>query len=233
MSISSGDDTNSPKQSDGEYDLENNSDVDLHLEDNVDALDGVDLDGDVDMAEDGDDDEEEGEEEEDEEEEQEGDEEKEEDEDDGKEPQKIGQGEMVNTSAENVATMVDDQPTVPPEYGQEMRGIPHSHNLQCLPHGQIPRSLAHDHTLWWCIPSVGCSSWDLWGGKNVTQQRQLWEKLWRPQIPWMSMKNSRHCAIRQVATVSPMSLSPNILLSDVVLPDVPLPGVPLPDVPLT
>jgi hypothetical protein len=43
------------------------------------------------------------------------------DEDIGKEPQTIGQGEMVNTSAEDTDTMVNDQPTVLPEQGQEIR----------------------------------------------------------------------------------------------------------------
>jgi len=54
------------------------------------------------------------------EEEQDQDKEQDEDEDDGKEPQKIGQGEMVNTSADDVATMVDDPPIVLPEQGQEI-----------------------------------------------------------------------------------------------------------------
>ena len=49
------------------------------------------------------------------------DEEEEEEEDDGKEPRTIGQGEMVTTSADDVNTMVDDQPIVLPEQGQEMR----------------------------------------------------------------------------------------------------------------
>jgi len=49
------------------------------------------------------------------------DEEEDMDEDDGKEPQTIGQGEMVNTSADDVDTMVDDQPIVLPEQCQEMR----------------------------------------------------------------------------------------------------------------
>jgi len=44
-----------------------------------------------------------------------------EDEDNGKEPRRIGQGELVNTSADDADTMVDDQPTVLPEQGQEMR----------------------------------------------------------------------------------------------------------------
>jgi hypothetical protein len=49
------------------------------------------------------------------------DEEEDEDEDNGKEPRTIGQGEMVNPSADNANTMVHDQPTVLPEQGQEMR----------------------------------------------------------------------------------------------------------------
>jgi hypothetical protein len=49
------------------------------------------------------------------------DEDEEEDEDNCKEPRTIGEGEMVNTSAGNADTMVDDKPTVLPEQGQEMR----------------------------------------------------------------------------------------------------------------
>jgi hypothetical protein len=42
-------------------------------------------------------------------------------EDDGKEPQTIGQGEMVIISADDVDTMVDDKPIAPPVQGQQMR----------------------------------------------------------------------------------------------------------------
>jgi len=98
------------------------------MEDDMDAPDGVDLDGDVDMERDGDDDEEEdeeevGEEKEDEEEveEEHDDEEEDKDEHDGKEPQTIGQGELVNTSGDDADTMVDDEATVLPEQGQERR----------------------------------------------------------------------------------------------------------------
>jgi hypothetical protein len=49
------------------------------------------------------------------------DEEEDKDEDDGKKPRTIGEGEMVNTSADDVDTMVDDQPIVLPELCQEMR----------------------------------------------------------------------------------------------------------------
>jgi len=83
----------------------------------VDALDSMDLDGDVDMEREGEDEEEEDQEEEEEDK----DEDKDEDEDDGKEPWRIGQGKMVNTSADDVDAMIDDQPTMLPEKGQEMR----------------------------------------------------------------------------------------------------------------
>ena len=59
-----------------------------------------------------------------------------EDEDDGKEPLTIGQGEMVNTSADHVYTMVDNQPIVLPEQGQEMR----KHTLRPQPLDPAPRS---------------------------------------------------------------------------------------------
>ena len=131
-SISSDDDTHSTKESDGKYNSEHDPDVDMRMEDDVDAPCSVDLDRDMDVEKDGDDDEEEDEEEEDEEEKDEEEEEEEEedeveeqdeDEDDGKEPQTIGQGEMVNTSADNVDTMVDNQAIVPPEQGLEMREL--------------------------------------------------------------------------------------------------------------
>jgi len=76
----------------------------------------------VDMERDGDDEEEEDEVEEDEDEQEDKDEEEDKDVDDGKEPQTIGQGQMVNTSADDVDTMVDDQPIVLPEHSQAMHG---------------------------------------------------------------------------------------------------------------
>ena len=124
-SISSDDDTDSTKL-DSEYHSEGDCDVDMHMVDDVDAPDGIDLEGDVDMERDGDDEDEEDEEKEDEkaeeevDEDEEEDEDEDEDEDNGKEPRTIGQGEMVNILADDVDTMVDDQPTVLPEQGQEM-----------------------------------------------------------------------------------------------------------------
>ena len=121
MSISSDDDTHSTK-SDGEYNSERDSDVVMRMEDDVDAPDGVALHSHVDMDRYGEDAEDEEEDHEKEEEEVDEDEEEddEEDEDNGKVPRTIGQGEMVNTSADDENTMVDDQATVLPEQGQEM-----------------------------------------------------------------------------------------------------------------
>jgi hypothetical protein len=116
MSISSDDDIDSTEL-EGEYDSEPDSDVDMRMEDHVDAPDGVVLDGDVDMERDGEDEEDEEEEVGKEEEEVDDDEEKDdnEDEDNGKEHRTIGQGDMVITSADDADTMVDNQPTVLPE----------------------------------------------------------------------------------------------------------------------
>jgi len=122
------------QESDAEYDSEQDSDVDMCMEDDVDALCSIDLDGNVDMQREGDDKKEEDEEEEHGEEE----EDEDEDEDDGKEPQKIGQGEMVNTSADKVDIMVHYQPIVLAEQGQEMRE--HTLKLQPLVPAPLPQS---------------------------------------------------------------------------------------------
>ena len=92
----------------------------------MDPPDDVDLYGNVDMERDGEDEEEEEEEEEDEEEvdedeEEDKDDKEDKDEDDGKRPRTIGQGEMVNSSADNVDTMVDPQRSVLPEQHHKMR----------------------------------------------------------------------------------------------------------------
>jgi hypothetical protein len=102
------------------------------MEDDVDAQDSIDLDGDVDMERDGED--EEDEEEEDEKEVEVVDEDEEEDENNGKEPQTIGLGELVNASADDADTMVDDPPTMLPEQGQEM----HEHTPRPQPPAAAP-----------------------------------------------------------------------------------------------
>jgi len=122
VSISSDGDIDSPKL-DGEYYSELDPDVDMGMEDDADAPEGIDLDGNVDMEWDCEDEEEEEEkkkEEEDEVDEVDEHEEEDKNEDDGKEPRTIGQGKMLNTSTDDVGTMVNDQPIELPEYGQEM-----------------------------------------------------------------------------------------------------------------
>jgi len=98
------------------------------VEDDVDAPDGVAIDGDVDNERDDED-------EEDEEEEEVVDEDEEEDEDNGKEPRTIGQGEMVNTSADDADTMVDNELTVLLEQGDEMS----EHTPRPQPLAPVPR----------------------------------------------------------------------------------------------
>ena len=126
MSISSDDDTHTT-ESHSKYDSQCDPDVDLCMEDDENKQDGIDIDCDVDMERDDDNYEEEDEEEEDEEEE-------DEDEDDGKEPRTTGQGEMVNPSANAVDTMVEDQPIVRPNQGQETR----EHSSQQQPPAPAP-----------------------------------------------------------------------------------------------
>ena len=94
------------------------------MEVDADTTDGVALDGDVDKERYGDDEEEEDQEEDDE------------DDDDGKEPQMIGQEERTNTSADDVDTMVDNQPIVLPEQGEEM----HEHTPLPQPPAPAPPS---------------------------------------------------------------------------------------------
>jgi len=166
MLNSSSDDIDYTAKSDVKYDSERDCNLHIHMENYVDAPDGVDSDYAMDMKSDGDDEEEEDEEEEDEEEkdeeeedveeedeeeedeEEEGEEEEEEeeedeneeedkDEDDGKEPRTIGQGEMVNSLADDVDDMSDNQPIMLPEQGHGMR------EDTLWPHPLAPAPLRH------------------------------------------------------------------------------------------
>jgi len=239
VSISSNDETNSTQKSDGEYDSERDPHVHMPMEDDVDAPDGVDLDGDLDMERDGDNDEEEAEEEEDEEkedeevvEEENEDEEEDKDEDDGKEPRTIGQGEMVNTSADDADTMVDNEQTVLPEQGQEMRG----HNPRLQPPVPAPR------------PQTPEPSPRPWIPETHTLRGLEFLGLVTPQKPCPGAPTLReaeaarntsdvdvdqqlHCKSAGGDSLPDVSL-PDVHLPDVPLPDVPLPDIPLPDVPL-
>jgi hypothetical protein len=71
----------------------------------------------------------------DEEEKEEEDEEENKDKDDGKEPGMIGQGNMVNTLADEIDTMVDNQPMLLPEKCEEMR----EHTPRPQPQASAPR----------------------------------------------------------------------------------------------
>jgi len=165
VSIFTDDDTNST-ESYAEYATEHDPDVDMCMEDDVDAPDGVDLDSDVDIEKDGDDEEEEDEEEKDEEEEdgeeqnweeneEDKDEEQDKDEDDGKEPRTIGHRELVNTSGDDGDTIINDQTILLPEQGQEMRGHTPPPQHLAPAHGHKHLSLSYDHELRKLIPSVG------------------------------------------------------------------------------
>jgi hypothetical protein len=208
VSISSDDDTDST-ESDGEYDSELDPDVDMRMEDDVDAPDGVDLDGDVDMERDGDDEEEEDEKKEDEEEE-----EVDEDEDDGKEPRTIGQGEMVNTSADDVDTMVDDQPIVLPEQCQEMR----EHTPRPQPPAPAPRPQTPDPGPRPRTPETHPLS-GLEHLGLVTPQKP------RPAVPTQREAEA-------AGNTSDVDVDQQLLIESAggdSLPDVPLPDVPLPE----
>jgi len=234
MSIFWDDATDSSEKLDSEYDSEHDSDVDMRMEDDVDALDSVDSDGDVDMGSNGDNDKEEDEEEEDEEkedveevEEEDEDEEEDKDEDDGKEPRTIGHGEMANTSADDADTIVDDEPTVLPEQGQEMR----EHTPRWQPLVSAPRLQTVEPPPWPRTPETHTLS-----GLEILG-------LVTPQYPRLAALTLRDAEAaedtsdvdveQQLLGVSPGGNSfPDVPRTDVHLPDVPLPDVPLLDVPL-
>jgi hypothetical protein len=222
VSISSDDDTDFTEL-DGEYDSECDSNIALRMADDVDAPDGVDLDGDLDMESDGED--EEDEEEEDEKQEEvvvDEDEEEDEDENNGKEPRTIGQGEMLNTSADDGYTMVDDQSTALPEQSQELRKhTPQPQPLVPAPQPETPLSglqlpTPETHTL---------SGLEFLG--FVTGQKDL---------PAVSTLQEAEAA----GNISDVDLEQQLLGAsaggdsppEVILPDVHLPNVPLRDVAL-
>ena len=198
------------------------------MEDDVDALDGVDLDGDVNMERDGED--EEDEEGEDEKEEEEVDEDEKEDEDDdedevnGKEPRRIGQGVMLNTSADDADTMVDDQLTVLPEQGQEMcEHIPRPQPLAPALRPQSPQPRPRPRT----PETHTLSGLEILG--LVTAQKP------RPAAPTLreaeAAGNTSDVDVEQqlIGESAGGDSLPGVPLLDVPLPDVPLADVPLPE----
>jgi len=188
------------------------------MEDDVEAPDGVDLDGDVDIERDCDDEEEQDEKKEDEEEEEvDEDEEEDKDEDDGKEPRTIGQGEMVNTSADNVDPMVDDQPIVLPEQCQEMC----EHTPRPQPPAPAPRPQTPDPRPRPRTPETHPLS----GLEHLG--------LVTPQKPRPAVPTQREA--EEAGSTSDVDVDQQLLIESAggdSLPEVPLPTVRLPDVPL-
>jgi hypothetical protein len=155
------------------------------------------------------------------------DEDEEEDEDNGKEPRTIGQGEMVNTSADDVDTMVDDEPTVLPEQGQEMR----EHTPRPQPPAPAPRPQTPEPPPRPRTPETHTLSGLEFLGL-VTPQKP------RPAAPTLreaeAAGNTSDVDVEQqlLGESAGGDSLPDVPLPDVPLPDVPLPDVPLPDVPL-
>ena len=129
---------------------------------------------------------------------------------------------MVNTSADEVDTMVDDQPIVLPEQCQEMR----QHTPLPQPPEPAPRPQTPDPRPRPRTPETHPLS----GLEHLG--------LVTPQIPRPAVPTQREA--EAAGNTSDVDVNQQLLiesasgdsLSDVPLPDVPLPDVPLPDVPL-
>ena len=229
MSISSDDDTDSTEKSDRNYHSALDRNVDMRMEDYADAT-GVDLDGNLDMERHGDDDEQEDEEEEDEEKE---DEEEVKDEDDGKEPRTIGQGGMVNTSADDVDTMVANEPTVLPEQGQGMEQGQEirKHTPRPQPPAPAPRPQTPEPPPCPRTPETYTLSGLEFLGLMTPQKP-------RPAEPTLqeaeAAGNTSDVDMKQqlLGALAGGHSLPDVALQDVAVPDVPLPDVTHPDVPL-
>jgi len=229
--ISAADDTDSTEESDGEYDSEHDSDVDKRTDDDENAPDGVELDSEVDMDSDGDDDEEEDEEEEDEEkvdeeevEEEDEDEEEDKNEDDGKERRTIGQKVMGNTSADDVNTMVDNQPIVLPEQVQKM----HELTLWPEPPASAPWPRTEEfHPRPRILETDPLRGHEHLGLVTLQKPRLTVPTLWEAE----AAGNTSEVDVDQqqlIHSASGHSL-PNVPVSDVPLSDITLPNVPLPE----
>jgi len=190
--------------------------------DDVDAPDGIDFDGDEDMDRDSDDEEEDNEEEEDEEEEDE-DEEEDKDEDDGKEPRTIDQGEMVNTSADDADTMVDDKPMMLHLQGQEMREhTPRPQPLAPAPWPHTPEPASRPQSL---EPRPRPQTPDTHPLSGLEHLGLVTLQNPRPAVP--TLREAEGARNTSDVHVDQQMLSEPAGGKD--LPNVPLPNVPLPD----
>jgi len=195
------------------------------MEDDVDAPDGDDLDGNVDMERKSHDEEEEDEKEREEEEVVvDEDEEENKDEDDGKEPRTIGQGAVVNLTADCVDSMLGDQPIMLPEQCQEMgEHTPQPQRLAPAPRPHTPDPGPRPQTQDTC-PLSGLQHLGL-----VTPQRPLTAVPTQREAE-AAAKTSDVDVYQQLLIESAGGDSvPDIPHADVPLPDVPLPDVPLPE----
>jgi hypothetical protein len=195
------------------------------MEDDVDAPDSVDLEGDVVMEWDGYNNEGEDEGEDDDEKE---DEEEDKDEDDGKEPWTIAQGEMVNTSADDADTMVEDEPSVLPEQRQEMEQgqdmSEHSPRTQPPAPSPLPRTPE---------PPPRPRTPETHTRSELEFLRLLTPQKHRPVAPTLrEAEAAGNTSTVDVEQQLPSESADGDSLPDVPHPDVPLPDVPLPDVPL-
>jgi hypothetical protein len=160
-----------------------------------------------------------------------------EDEDNGKEPRTIGQGEMVNTSADDADNMVDPQPTVLPEQSQEIR----KHTLQPQPPAPAPRPQTPEprprprtpetHTL------SGLEFLELVMPQKPRPAAPTLRKAQAPgNISAVYVEQQLLCKWAGGNSLPDVRLPdvplPHVPLQHVPLPDVSLPYVPLPDVPL-
>ena len=143
------------------------------------------------------------------------DEEEDKDEDDGKEPRTIGQGEMVNSSADDVDTMVDDQPIVLPEQCQEIRGhTPQPQQPASAPRPQTPDPRSRPRT----PETHPLSALEHLG--FVTPQKA------RPVVPTQP-------EVEEAGNTSDVAVDQHLLIDSAggdSLAGVPLPDVPLPEV---
>ena len=128
---------------------------------------------------------------------------------------------MVNPSADNADTMVDDQPTMLPEQGQEMREhTPRPQPLAPAPRPQTPKPRPRPRT-----PETHTLSGLEFLGL-VTPQKP------HPAAP--TLREAEAAGNTLDVDVDQQLLGESAggdRLPDVPRPDVPLPDVPLPDVP--
>jgi hypothetical protein len=127
---------------------------------------------------------------------------------------------MVNTLADDVNTMVDNQPIVQPEQRQEMRE-PWPQRPALAPRPESPELRPRPRT-----PETHPLS-------GLEHEQLLMRQKPRPAVPtWREAQAARSTADVDLYEQLLVESAGGDNLSDVPLPNVPLPDVPLPNVPL-